>query len=213
MQIGTSPEFDAELRRSRGISVCGVDEAGRGAWAGPLVAAAVVLTPDFSCPQLGDSKEMTDHAREEAYCAIVEGAVYSVQFVEPTEIDTRGLTWANCFAMEEAARKVAALAGDCVFVVDQSPATDFPGEMLKMPRAESVSLATAAASVLAKVSRDRHMNSLDNIYPEYRLSETKGYINQAHKEAVREHGRREGLHRMSYKVADLERFRRYDLFE
>jgi len=194
-------DFDDSLRIKHGSNLVGIDEAGRGAWCGPLVAAAVCLPPDFTLEGLTDSKKLSESKRIEYSKIIKEKALaYSIQEISPEEIDKNGLTWANIQAMERAGKDVACkIEIVSVYVIDQSPCNSlYPFVML--PKADSTSLSVAAASVLAKVYRDELMCALSNQYPDYNYEKNKGYIDKDHIKAVNELGIVKGLYRESYNV-------------
>lgn len=181
--------YERALRRAGLDPVAGVDEAGRGACAGPLVAAAVVL-PDGRrglVPGLADSKLLTARARERCYDEVLKRAeAWSVVVVDPEECDRLGMHVANV----EALRRAIAL-------LDVRPAyvlTDgFPVDGLGVPglavwKGDRVAGCIAAASVIAKVTRDRMMADLHATYPVYDFATHKGYVTAAHTEALEQHG-------------------------
>jgi len=194
-------EFDDNLRAKHGKHLVGIDEAGRGAWCGPLIAAAVCLSPDFVLDGLTDSKKLSENKRIEYYELIKENALaYSIQEIKPVEIDTHGITWANVQAMERAAKKVEAEINEVnLFVIDQSPCKSLNPHLM-MPKADSTSMSVAAASVLAKVYRDNLMYALSNQYPDYCYNQNKGYIDQNHIDIVHKLGIIKGLYRETYNV-------------
>jgi ribonuclease HII len=181
--------YERALRRAGLAPVAGVDEAGRGACAGPLVAAACILPEGRRglVPGLADSKLLTERAREACYTEVVQRAVsWSVVVVPNEECDRLGMHVANV----EALRRAVAL-------LDQRPAyvlTDgFPVDGLEVPglavwKGDRVAACIAAASVLAKVTRDRMMRDLDTRWPQYDFKTHKGYITEAHSAALAEHG-------------------------
>jgi ribonuclease HII len=181
--------YERALRRAGLDPIAGVDEAGRGACAGPLVAAAVILPEGRrgEVPGLADSKLLTARARERCYGEVVRRAVaWSVVVIEPEECDRLGMHVANL----EALRRSTAL-------LDVRPSyvlTDgFPVDGLEVPglavwKGDRVAACIAAASVVAKVTRDRMMGELHEVHPEYDFATHKGYITQAHSAALVEHG-------------------------
>lgn len=175
--------------------VAGVDEAGRGPLAGPVVAAAVVF-PDAdaaaSDPMLTDSKKLTPRQRERLYDHVVATALsYGVARVDPEEIDRINILQASLAAMARAAAQLTPLP-DCVLVDgNQSPARHFPDpkpHVAPLVKGDGRCLSIAAASVVAKVTRDRLMVEYDAEFPEYGFAGHKGYPSQAHRDAVAEHG-------------------------
>ncbi len=179
-----------ELLSAAGISpIAGVDEAGRGPCAGPLVVAAVILE-DLNSPkllQIRDSKELSESKRESLFDLIMEAAT-SVSIIEisPTEIDERGVHAANLDGMR---RAVKGLNPEPAYVLTDGYAI----EGLAIPnvavwKGDQVVTAISAASIIAKVTRDRIMLELDLKYPQYGFAKHKGYITAAHTAALQEHG-------------------------
>ena len=179
-----------ELLRNAGISpIAGVDEAGRGPCAGPLVVAAVILK-DPNAPELADvrdSKEVSESKRELLFDVIMNIAEsVSVIVVPPSEIDERGVHAANLDGMR---RAVKGLAFEPAYVLTDGYAI----EGLAIPnvavwKGDQVVTAISAASIIAKVTRDRMMIELDKKYPQYGFAKHKGYITAVHTAALKEHG-------------------------
>jgi ribonuclease HII len=179
-----------ELLRNAGISpIAGVDEAGRGPCAGPLVVAAVILK-DPNAPELADvrdSKEVSESKRELLFDVIMNIAEsVSVIVVPPSEIDERGVHAANLDGMR---RAVKGLALEPAYVLTDGYAI----EGLAIPnvavwKGDQVVTAISAASIIAKVTRDRMMIELDKKYPQYGFAKHKGYITAVHTAALKEHG-------------------------
>lgn len=179
--------FDEEIRTQHGL-LCGVDEAGRGPLCGPVCCAAVILDPQNPVEGVNDSKKLTAKRREELYEEITEKALaWQVVFVPPEEIDEKNIFWAT---MDGMARAVAGLEPAPAYVlVDGNrypPAVSQPGETVVKGDANSASI--AAASILAKVSRDRYMLELDRQYPQYQLAKHKGYPTKLHYELIEQYG-------------------------
>ncbi|HWG99380.1 MAG TPA: ribonuclease HII [Pilimelia sp.] len=181
--------LERALQRRGFRRVAGADEAGRGACAGPLVAAAVVLPEGRrgEIDGLADSKLLTPAARERVYAAVVRQALaYAVVVVPPAEVDARGLHVCNLAAMR---RSLASLAVRPDYVLTDGFGVDgvgLPG--LAVWKGDRVAACVAAASVLAKVTRDRIMVELDGVFPAYGFAEHKGYVTAEHTEALRRHG-------------------------
>jgi len=179
-----------ELLRNAGISpIAGVDEAGRGPCAGPLIVAAVILK-DPNAPELAevrDSKEVSESKREVLFDVIMNIAEsVSVIIVPPSEIDERGVHAANLDGMR---RAVKGLALEPAYVLTDGYAI----EGLAIPnvavwKGDQVVTAISAASIIAKVTRDRMMIELDKTYPQYGFAKHKGYITAVHTAALKEHG-------------------------
>ncbi len=181
--------YERALRRVGLTPIAGVDEAGRGACAGPLVAGAAIL-PDGArgvIPGLADSKLLTAKARERCYDQIVRRAVaWSVVVIESTECDELGMHVANVEALR---RALARLDTRAHYVLTDG----FPVDGLGVPglavwKGDRVAACIAAASVLAKVTRDRIMTNLHDDYPEYDFAIHKGYVTKDHQQALRAHG-------------------------
>jgi ribonuclease HII len=198
--------FDENLREHHEVRfVIGVDEVGRGCLAGPVCAAAVAIDPSTAkLPFLDDSKRLSEALREKLYDQILDqAAACHVWWVWPEEIDAMGINPANALAMESAAREVLNAIGEtALFIIDQSPSFPFSPHVM-MAQADSKSLAVAAASVVAKVERDRYMTHLSDTHPAYGLDGNKGYGGPGHIEAIRMYGRVKGLHRYSFKLKSL----------
>ncbi|MFC7383354.1 ribonuclease HII [Sphaerisporangium rhizosphaerae] len=177
--------YERALAR-RGLSpIAGVDEAGRGACAGPLVVAAVVLRSEID--GLADSKLLTPARREVLYDRILATArAVQVVVTPPEEIDARGLHKCNIAGMR---RAVAGLGCDLGYVlIDGFPVPGLPAPSLAVWKGDQVSACVAAASIVAKVTRDRMMTSLDDLYPQYGFAEHKGYVTAGHRRALAAHG-------------------------
>jgi ribonuclease HII len=190
--------YERALRRHGVEVIAGVDEAGRGACAGPLVAGAAILPPGKAgiVPGLADSKLLTEKARDRAYDQIVRRAVsWSVVVVSHEECDRLGMHVANVEALR---RAVATLTVPPEYVLTDG----FPVDGLGVPglavwKGDRVAACIAAASVLAKVTRDRIMTELDADYPAYDFKTHKGYVTDVHTAALEEHGPCP-LHRMRF---------------
>lgn len=190
--------LEKTLHRRGFSTVAGADEAGRGACAGPLVAAAVILPPGRrgEIEELNDSKLLTPAARERVYEQVVRRAIaYQAVIIPPGEVDSRGLHVCNLAGMR---RALAGLAPRPDYVLTDG----FPVDGLGVPglavwKGDQVAACVAAASVVAKVTRDRIMCELDMLYPAYRFAEHKGYVTPEHSAALIEHGPCQE-HRFSY---------------
>jgi ribonuclease HII len=175
-----------------GPGVCGIDEAGRGPLAGPVSAGAVALPEGFPLDALDDSKALSAARRERAYALIVEGAVaWSVAWAYPCEIDELNILRASLLAMRRAySGLVAALAGagrpePAAVYVDGNRAPELGRPCAAVVKGDGIIPAIMAASILAKVARDRAMERYDWLYPEYGYARHKGYPTAAHREACR----------------------------
>ncbi len=167
--------------------VCGIDEVGRGPLAGPVVAGAVILPKDCQIYYLNDSKQLSEKKREELYQVITKEAVaYGLGFATPERIDEINILQATYEAMREAISKLSVspdiLLNDAVTI----PQVEIKQVPIIKGDAKSVSI--AAASIIAKVTRDRLMVQYDSIYPEYGFAANKGYGAAAHIEALKKYG-------------------------
>jgi len=176
--------------------ICGVDEAGRGPLAGPVCAAAVILPKGLELPGLNDSKKLTDKKRRELFPIIKEQAVaYGIGLASHEEIDEINILQATYLAME---RAIAQLEGKADFaLIDGNRAKDFGLPVRTVVKGDSLSASIAAASVLAKVTRDDVMLEMAEKYPEYGFEVHKGYGTKAHYEALHKYGHCP-IHRMSF---------------
>ena len=176
--------------------VCGIDEAGRGPLAGPVVAGAVILPKDCNILYINDSKKLSAAKREELYGVIMEQAVaVGVGIVGPARIDEINILQATYEAMRQAIQNLSVtpdiLLNDAVTI----PRVTIPQVPIIKGDAKSISI--GAASIIAKVTRDRMMIEYDKVMPEYGFAKNKGYGSKAHMEAVREHGA-SLIHRQSF---------------
>ena len=193
---GFEPDFtiDLEAMRSGTRLICGIDEAGRGPWAGPVVAAAVVLDPDCIPPGLNDSKKLTEAKRDELFAPIMASARVGVGIAEVDRIDRDNILQATLWAMGEALRQIDGVA---LALVDGNRAPKLPCAVQTIVEGDAKSLSIAAASIIAKVTRDRIMVGHDVTYPEYGFARHKGYGTELHREALMRHGP-SPLHRKSF---------------
>lgn len=178
-------EFEKKYSACQGI--CGVDEAGRGPLAGPVVAGAVILPKDCDILYLNDSKQVSAKRRELLYDEIVQKAVsWGVGVVSHQRIDEINILQATYEAMRDALKKLSS-APD-ILLVD---AVNIPGVSVKqvgIVKGDARSVSIAAASIIAKVTRDRMMAEYDKLYPEYGFASHKGYGSQAHIAAIKQYG-------------------------
>ena len=177
--------FDADEPIAYRI-VCGIDEAGRGPLAGPVSAAAVILPDDFPLGLLDDSKALSEKARAVAFEAIVTRAQWANEWAWPAEIDRLNILGATMLAMSRAFFRLG--ASPDIVIVDGTRTPDIPCAREAMVKADAKVPAVMAASIIAKVSRDRLMERYDWLYPEYGYARHKGYPTAAHRTACRELG-------------------------
>ncbi len=167
--------------------ICGVDEAGRGPLAGPVCAAAVILPEHLEIPGLTDSKKLSDKKRRELFPIIQEQAVaYGIGLASEAEIDEINILQATFLAMRRALDQLSVKPE--IALIDGNRETDFGLPVKTVVKGDSLSANIAAASVLAKVTRDNIMVELAETYPEYGFEIHKGYGTKAHYEALRQYG-------------------------
>lgn len=176
--------------------ICGVDEAGRGPLAGPVCAAAVILPPNAEIPGLNDSKKLSDKRRRELFPVIKEKAIaYGIAFADHKEIDEINILQATYLAMERAMAQLS-VKPDLV-LIDGNRTKDFGIPVETVVHGDSLSASIAAASVLAKVTRDDYMLQMAEEYPGYGFEIHKGYGTKAHYAALAERGPCQ-IHRMTF---------------
>lgn len=184
-------DYERRARANGYASVCGCDEAGAGPMAGPVSGSAVILPQDFNLPGLDDSKKLTEKKREALFPLILEQAVaYSIAFVDAEEIDATDILSARMKVMQTAIDGLQIPADYALVDGNRDHGKSFaittPHETIV--KGDSLSASIAAASVLAKVSRDRLMVEYDAQYPEYGFAKHKGYGTALHMAAIEAHG-------------------------
>lgn len=192
----SGPDFTIELQAMREGSklVAGIDEAGRGPWAGPVVAAAVVLDPTSIPDGLNDSKRLTEARREALFAPIMASAKVGIGIAEVERIDRDNILQATFWAMAQALEQIDGVA---LALVDGNRAPKLPCPVQTIVAGDARSLSIAAASIIAKVTRDRIMLAHDATYPLYGFARHKGYGTAQHQEALRRLGPTP-LHRRSF---------------
>jgi len=192
-------EFDNEKRTKFGTAsrlICGVDEAGRGPLAGAVFAAAVILPEGAIIEGLNDSKKLTEKKREALFTEITEKAIaYAITQASVEEIEELNILQAAMLAMKRAVEALHIKPDYALIDGDKTPSLEIPSEAVIKGDATSASI--AAASILAKVARDRDMLELAKLYPQYNFDKHKGYGTKLHYEALKEHGISE-IHRKSF---------------
>ena len=192
------PSFEYEEKRyAEGyVAVCGCDEAGRGPLCGPVVAAAVILPLGIEIEGLNDSKKLTEKKRERLFDVVKEKAVaYAIAEASPEEIDEINILNASMLAMRRAVEALSVKADFALIDGNCSRGFTIPTETVV--KGDAVSCSIAAASILAKVTRDRGCIELDKLYPEYGIAKHKGYPTKDHMDAVRLYGP-SPIHRKSF---------------
>jgi ribonuclease HII len=181
-------EFEKQLRAQGLKIIAGIDEAGRGPLAGPVVCAAVVLPLDIELPDLDDSKKLTPRRREILFERITSDAriLWASAVVAPDEIDRLNILRATHAGMRRALETLSSAPDHAL--IDGLPVPDFPVPQIALVGGDGLSLSIAAASVIAKVQRDRLMLEYDRLHPEYGFAKHKGYPTALHFEKLRVHG-------------------------
>ena len=181
----------------KGITcICGVDEAGRGPLAGPVCAAAVILPPNLEIPGLDDSKKLTDKRRRELFPIIKEQAIaYGIAFASHEEIDEINILQATYLAMERAISSLSVRPE--LALIDGNRAKEFGLPVQTVVKGDSLSASIAAASILAKVTRDDYMEEMAKTYPQYSFEVHKGYGTKLHYEKIAAFGP-SPIHRMTF---------------
>jgi ribonuclease HII len=189
--------YERGLREQGFSRIAGADEAGRGALAGPLVAAAVILPAGFDLEGVNDSKLLTANQRDEAYVRIVRDAVaWTVCTCRSTRIDRRGLQKTNLWLLRRCVTTLS-VAPDYV-LTDGFPVKRLGVPNLSIKKGDAVTASVAAASIVAKVTRDRMMDRYHRRFPVYGFDHNRGYGTNEHRDAIRTHGP-SPIHRYSFK--------------
>lgn len=195
--VSTMWEFEDRASSQGYRSVAGVDEAGRGPLAGPVVAAAVILPRDLGIPGIDDSKKLTLPMRESLYERICSEAVsVGVGISDHSAVDRMNILQATLRAMEEAVGNLM-IPADCL-LIDGISATALPLPQRTIKKGDSLSISIAAASIIAKVTRDRLMLQYDRLYPGYGFAGHKGYGSALHLEAIASLGP-SPIHRLTFR--------------
>lgn len=189
-------EFDSQYKGM----ICGVDEAGRGPWAGPVVVAAAVIDPDRinTLSAVNDSKKLTEKKREELFQVVINACyTYSISEISSKIIDRSDILSTTLSGMKSCVEKLS--KNPDIVIIDGNKAPDLPGyNVITVVDGDAKSLSVAAASILAKVYRDRVMRNFDKLYPGYGFAKHKGYGTKEHVEALNKLGVC-AIHRLSYK--------------
>lgn len=189
-------EYEHELKSKGYEMICGIDEAGRGPLAGPVFAAAVILPEGLEDLGINDSKKLSEKKRDALYDLIREKAIaYSVASASEKEIDEINILNATFLAMKRAIDGLSVRPDIALVDGNRKPGTGI--EEFTLIKGDAKSISIAAASILAKVSRDRCLLELDKAYPEYQFAQHKGYPTKLHYEMLKEHGI-SPVHRLSF---------------
>ncbi len=189
--------FEKEATQKGYKAIAGIDEAGRGPLAGPVVSAAVILPTAFHDPDITDSKKLSPQKRERLFAIIYARAVsVGIGIVDPVVIDRINILQASLLAMAMAVKNLAPQP-DHLLIDGTFP---IPSDLSQqpIPKGDALSISIAAASIIAKVSRDRLMQKYHHYYPQFDFPKHKGYPTRAHKEAIRKFGCCP-IHRRSFK--------------
>ena len=190
--------FERQFYSDTVSHIVGIDEAGRGPLAGPVVAAAVVFPPDYQNPLINDSKQLTAKKRMALFEEIKSNALsYGIAFASAEEIDTLNIYEATKVAMKRALAQIA-----CPYeliLTDAMPFKDLPVPVIPVIKGDAKALNIAGASILAKVTRDLYMEELERQFPAFSFGTHKGYGTKAHMEELAENGPIDGVHRKSFK--------------
>lgn len=182
------PHYELERAHPSPHLVCGVDEAGRGPWAGPVVAASAMFARECDIPErINDSKKLSHKAREELFEKICATATFGVGIATVEEIDTLNIWGATALAMTRAVQALPSAPAFALIDGNRIP-KDFPVQAQAIVKGDGTSLSIAAASIIAKVTRDRMMLALHEQFPHYGFARHMGYGTAAHSTALREHG-------------------------
>lgn len=191
--------YDEQIRTEENVlNIAGFDEAGRGPLCGPVACGGCVLPRDYYFPFIDDSKKLTPKERKKAFDKIKKVALaYSVQLIYPEEIDKINILEASRLGMELCLKEIEKeLKVDYIVTDYMKLHTSIP--VRAIPKGDATSQCVAAASILAKVTRDEYMEEMDKRYPEYLLAKHKGYPTKAHIQLLEEHGVIKGFYRESY---------------
>ncbi|MBU1342025.1 MAG: ribonuclease HII [Proteobacteria bacterium] len=190
-------QFEHKAKTQGYINIAGVDEAGRGPLAGPVVSAAVILPLDFSCKGIDDSKKLSEKKRDALFPLIMEQAIaVSTGISSHLEIDQINILQASLLSMKRAVENLSSLPD--FLLIDGKFTIDMDIDQSAVIKGDSRSISIAAASIIAKVTRDAIMEGLHDSYPAYNFIKHKGYPTKAHKEAILKHGPCP-VHRLTFK--------------
>jgi ribonuclease HII len=179
--------YEGQAQAAGFTSIAGIDEAGRGPLAGPVVSAAVILPPDIAAPEVTDSKKLSPRKRDRLFDLIMDGAVaVGIGEVPPEEIDRINILQASLLSMAKAAADLTQRPD--YLLIDGK--FEIPAEVPQraIVKGDAMSISIAAASIVAKVTRDRLMERYHQQYPQFGFQRHKGYPTKAHREAIRKHG-------------------------
>ena len=195
-RIETMKEYERHFKKQGYKMIAGIDEAGRGPLAGPVCAAAVILPDDAVIEGINDSKKLSEKKREELYDKITDVAIaYNIEMVDEKIIDEINILQATYLAMKNAVSGLSEKADFALIDGNRSEGMEIPYETIV--KGDSKSISIAAASILAKVTRDRYITEISDKYPEYNFKKHKGYGTKEHTDAILKYGPCE-IHRRTF---------------
>lgn len=190
--------FDTHIRRQGHPIIAGIDEAGRGPWAGPVVAAIVIMPPDHCLPSINDSKKISPNVREKLFSLIIDSCIeYSVGIIDHTVIDEINILQATYKAFQHAVQKLT-IPVDLILIDGNMQVPGLPYPYRSYIGGDGLSYSIACASILAKVTRDHIMSEFDQQYPGWNFAQHKGYGTAAHQHALNNKGI-SPIHRKSFR--------------
>ena len=190
-------DYEQQFYNDKVRYIVGCDEAGRGCLIGSVYAGAVILPKDFHCDLINDSKKLTAKKREEAFQIIIDNAIaYGIGFCTAQEIDQMNIYNASRVAMQRAIKNMNHKYD--LILTDAMKMNDMDVEVIPLIHGDALAECIAAASILAKVSRDRECVELDKKYPEYQIAKHKGYGTKEHLEILKKYGPIQNLYRFTY---------------
>ena len=193
-------DFDNQYRKDNNYLIAGIDEVGRGCLAGPLVVACCILKSDFNSDEINDSKLIKESKREKLYDLIINNCIdYQIEVIDSKTVDKLNPKKASIYGMEKSLSNIK-IKPHLALIDHEKINSNI--ETISITKGDSKSLSIAAASILAKVYRDRIMRELNNKYPEYDFLSNKGYGTKKHIEALKANGPVKGIHRYSYKIVN-----------
>lgn len=196
LRIENMKEYERHFKEAGYKFIAGVDEAGRGPLAGPVCAAAVILPDDAVIEGINDSKKLSEKKREELYEKIIDTAIaYNIELVDEKVIDEINILQATYMAMKNAVSGLSQKADFVLIDGNRSEGMEIPYETVV--KGDSKSISIAAASILAKVTRDRYITEISDKYPEYNFKKHKGYGTKEHTDAILKYGPCE-IHRLTF---------------
>ena len=204
-------DYEQQFYNDKVQYIVGCDEAGRGCLLGSVYAGAVILPKDFHCDLINDSKKLTPKKREEAFQIIIDNAIaYGIGFCTAQEIDQMNIYNASRVAMQRAIKNMNHKYD--LILTDAMKMNDMDVEVIPLIHGDALAECIAAASILAKVFRDRECVELDKKYPEYQIAKHKGYGTKEHLEILKKYGPIQNLYRFTYAPVRNRKMEKISLF-